>query len=141
MNDNVKQVFYEVLSAIGFLWIIVLVILFLFIGSPLSFTLFKTSVLIGWTVGCLVAAYLFYHMKRSIEKSLDMGENGAKVHGVKSYSTRLLIVIVLAFGSVYLQWINTIALFAGLVTIKVAVYMQPFTHKIFARFGRKEDKG
>lgn len=141
MNDSVKQIFFEVLSTIGFLWAIGIVILFLTIGGPLSLTLFKGAVLIGWTIGCFVAAFLFYHMKRSIEISLDMGENGAKVHGVKTFSFRILVVTVLAVGSVYLQWINTIALFAGLLTLKVAVYMQPFTHKYFARFGRKEDKG
>ena len=42
-----------------------------------------------------------------------------------------------AMAAVYLTgWVNLLSLLAGMMTLKVAAYLQPFTHKIM----RKEER-
>ena len=49
----------------------------------------------------------------------------------------IAVLIITAFAS---EWVNPISTFVGIIGLKVAAYLQPFTHKIvFKVFGWEEE--
>ncbi len=103
----------------------------------------KVAYVLGLVVGALTAVYLAWHMARSIEKMLDkaeLGEDvgaGMRVSSLLRYGIVVLVLIITAFVS---EWVNPISTFVGIIGLKVAAYLQPFTHKIvFKVFGWEEE--
>ena len=97
----------------------------------------------GLLVGALTAIYLAWHMARSIDKMLDKAELGAdpgvgmRVSSLLRYGIVIAVLIITAFVS---EWVNPISTFVGIIGLKVAAYLQPFTHKIvFKVFGWEEE--
>lgn len=103
----------------------------------------KLSYGLGLLVGTLAAMYLAWHMARSIEKMIDKAEQGLdgsvgmRVSSLLRYGLVVLILIATAFVS---EYVNPISVFMGILGLKVAAYLQPFTHKIvFKVFGFEEE--
>ena len=103
----------------------------------------KIAYVSGVLVGALTAVYLAWHMARSIDKMLDKAELGVdpgagmRVSSLLRYGIVVLVLIITAFVS---NWVNPISTFVGILGLKVAAYLQPFTHKIvFKAFGWEEE--
>lgn len=88
---------------------------------------------VGLWTGIAVAAGMAIHMQRSIEDGLDiMGENGAKYMQRASVKRMLLACGVMAIV-LYFDWGNPITLLVGVMALKLAAYMQPFTHRVLQK--------
>lgn len=89
----------------------------------------KLSYTAGLGIGLLVAVFMTFHMYVSIEKAIDAGEGSARTTVISSYAVRTLVMI----GSILLVGLfeagNLIAMVLGIMTLKVAAYLQPITHK------------
>lgn len=103
----------------------------------------KLAYVLGLLVGTLTTMYLSWHMARSIDKMIDKAEQGfdgsagMRVSSLLRYGLVVLVLIASAFVS---DWINPISVFIGIMGLKVAAYLQPFTHKIvFKLFGLEEE--
>lgn len=98
---------------------------------------------LGVLVGALTAVYLAWHMARSIDKMLDKAELGAdpgadmRVSSLLRYGIVVLVLIITAFAS---KWVNPISTFVGIIGLKVAAYLQPFTHKIVFKVLKWEEE-
>lgn len=102
--------------------------LILILGIPLyEGSLWK--LILGFFIGIVAALALIVHMYCSVVESLSLGEAGALKHTRKMYLYRILgILVILAF--IYLtNFCNAIAFVIGLLSLKVAAYLQPVTHK------------
>ena len=120
-------VFFALVSLLAGIW---------FVENEIAYAL-------GVLVGALTAVYLAWHMARSIDKMLDRAEEGAdpgvgmRVSSLLRYGIVVLVLIITAFVS---EWVNPISTFVGIIGLKVAAYLQPFTHKIvFKVFGWEEE--
>lgn len=120
-------VFFALVSLLAGIW---------FVENEIAYAL-------GVLVGALTAVYLAWHMARSIDKMLDRAEAGAdpgmgmRVSSLLRYGIVVLVLIITAFAS---EWVNPISTFVGIIGLKVAAYLQPFTHKIvFKVFGWEEE--
>lgn len=89
---------------------------------------------IGLWSGAAVACFMAIHLKRSIEDSLDLGEEGAEKHAKKAYGTRMLVTAIILGVVIYFKLGNPITLAIGIFPLKIAAYMQPYMHKLFLRF-------
>ena len=103
----------------------------------------KLAYALGLLTGTVVTMYLAWHMARSIEKMLEKAEQGVdgsagmRMSSLLRYGLVVLILIATAFVS---EWVNPISVFIGILGLKVAAYLQPFTHKIvFKLFGFEEE--
>lgn len=103
----------------------------------------KIAYALGLMVGTLTTMYLAWHMARSIDKMIEKAEQGfdggagMRVSSLLRYGLVVLILIATAFVS---EWVNPISVFIGILGLKVAAYLQPFTHKIvFKVFGFEEE--
>lgn len=121
------SVFFAILVLLAGIW---------FVQNKLAYAL-------GLLAGTVVTMYLAWHMARSIERMLEKAEQGIdgsagmRMSSLLRYGLVVLILIASAFVS---EWVNPISVFIGILGLKVAAYLQPFTHKIvFKLFGLEEE--
>lgn len=121
------SVFFAILVLLAGIW---------FVQNKLAYAL-------GLLAGTVVTMYLAWHMARSIERMLEKAEQGIdgsagmRMSNLLRYGLVVLILIASAFVS---EWVNPISVFIGILGLKVAAYLQPFTHKIvFKLFGLEEE--
>ena len=126
----------ELWVGIGFFSLLSIIVGIWFVENKLAYVL-------GLAVGALVACYLAWHMARSIEKMLDKAELGGDVGAGMRASSLVrygVVVLVLIITSLVSDWVNPLSAFLGIISLKVAAYLQPFTHKIvFKVFGWEEE--
>lgn len=125
MIEKVKQINRALVE----LWIGILFVGLLcqFIG--MWFADSKVLYSIALWMGIVLALVTVVHMYRTLDRALDLGA-GAQ----KAVMTANLIrygCIVIVFMIVLLtDVLNPLITFMGLMSVKVAAYLQPFTHKI-----------
>ena len=111
------SLFFTILALLAGIW---------FVQNKLAYAL-------GLLVGTIVTMYLAWHMARSIDRMLEKAEQGVdgsagmRMSSLLRYGLVVLILIASAFVS---EWVNPISVFIGILGLKVAAYLQPFTHKI-----------
>lgn len=94
---------------------------------------------IGLWSGIAVACFMAIHIKRSIEDTLDMGEEGAVKHARIAYVTRMLVTAVVLGIIIYYDIGNPIMLIIGMVPLKISAYLHPYIHKLFVYFQKFGD--
>ena len=111
------------------LWIGILVtgLLCQFIGMWFAGNkvLYSVALWIGIVLGLITVV----HMYRTLDRALDLGAEAQKV--VTSANLVRYGCIVVVFMIVLLtKALNPLITFMGLMSVKVAAYLQPFTHKL-----------
>lgn len=92
----------------------------------------------GLWVGIITAMAAAVHMYRGIDRALDLEEDSAGKK-MQMYSIIRYIGIVTVMGITMVNgYTNPLAAFLGIMGLKVAAYLQPFTHKLIIRFLAKE---
>lgn len=99
----------------------------------LAFLPEKGSISLGLLVGMGTAIAMVFHMNYSISKILDMGESAARKGAAKGYAVRTISLVVILLIVAVTKKANLLSCIAGIFTLKVAVYLQPFTHRIIRR--------
>ena len=92
----------------------------------------KAYFTIGWWYGIVLSLFMAWHMWRSLDKGLDMGD-GAAGYLTKANIIRYVVVAAEYIVLAILDFGNPIAAFVGVLILKVAAYIQPFTHKVFKK--------
>lgn len=83
----------------------------------------------GLWIGILAACLMVWHMRRSIEEALDLGEDGALSHIRKTYLIRLAVLIAVIIITMILKVGSILTLFIGVMGLKVSAYIQPYLNK------------
>lgn len=88
---------------------------------------------IGLLIGILCAMGMAVHMAWSLNMALDLGESGAvkkmQLHNLLRYGIVVVVIFALWLSGIG----NPVVAFLGIMSLKVAAYLQPFTHKLFRR--------
>lgn len=91
----------------------------------------------GALLGLLLAAGMAWHMERSLDKALDLGESGAQNYIRKTYTLRV-VVLMFAMGiAVYVKFAEVIPIFLGTMGLKAAAYLQPLIHSFLDKRKQK----
>lgn len=96
---------------------------------------FDKSMLLGLVLGTLVALMNFTYLAKSIEKSIDMTADRAKLYATSQYMIRMIIIAVVMFVSVKSPKLNLIGVFLGLIGPKMVILSR---NLIFNKLRRKE---
>ena len=108
----------------------------LFQVTIIWFTDDKLAYSIGLWLGALTAAVYSWHMWRTLDQALDLpAEAATKVIRLKSLLRYGMVIIVMLIACL-VPMINPLAVFLGIMTLKVAAYFQPFTHKLIKQMRR-----
>lgn len=128
---KINRALLELCLGIAFLGFLCQIIGMWFAESKLYFSL-------ALWLGVILAFVTAVHMYRTLDKALDCGADAVKM------VTRANLIrygcIVVVFGIVLFTGVlNPLISFMGLMTLKVAAYMQPFTHKLCNKFFHEVD--
>lgn len=89
-------------------------------------------------LGIVLALITVLHMYRTLDRALDMGAEATKA--VTKANLIRYGCIVAVFGIVLATGVlNPLITFMGLMSLKVAAYLQPFTHKLSNKFFHEVD--
>ena len=93
----------------------------------------------GLWAGIVIAIAMAVHMEYSISVALELGEAGAPKHVQKHSMIRYSCVIIAFVAISFINKNATVPCFIGVMGLKVAAYLQPFTHKIFLKVHENKD--
>lgn len=89
---------------------------------------------VGLIIGLILAVGMCIHMQISIEEALDRGEAGAQKYISITYGLRSAVVLAVMAIMFYFKIGSAVSGFIGIMGLKVAAYLQPFTHKYFQKY-------
>lgn len=100
----------------------------------------KTGYSIGLWIGAIVAILSGIHMWWSLNKSLNFSQDAA-VKMMTKYNIFRYLMIAVALALVMMSgFANPLSAFLALLGLKVAAYMQPFTHKVCSKFYKESEQ-
>ena len=117
-SSVLKELFLEILIQ----GVIIQVIGFFLVKDRALFSL-------GLWIGIICSLAMAAHMEWALVTGMDMGE-GAKGHIIKHSVIRYAVVFIIFALLAYFLKYAVVPCFLGIMTLKVAAYLQPFTHKI-----------
>ena len=92
---------------------------------------------IGLWLGIILSLMMVTNMSSVIMKVVEMEEGAAQSYSRK-YSMIRYALVWLVFGILMVTELgNPLMAFAGVIGLKVAAYLQPFTHKILRSIKRR----
>lgn len=94
---------------------------------------------LGLWVGVITAIIMAYHMERSISLALDLGDGDAQKYVQKNSTIRYAGVIIIFIAVGLINKHSVVPCFMGVMGLKVAAYLQPFTHKIILKVRGRRD--
>lgn len=119
---NINQTVWELIIGIVLVNALLEVIGLIFVSQKGAYT-------IGLVLGMLMAIGMVFHMNISIEKAIDIGGEHAKGYMLKSYAIRTVVVLAVIVCVGVLKFANLLSLLLGVMTLKVAAYLQSITHR------------
>ena len=137
VNRKINPTMVELIIGILIFGILgVIVFLGLYMASVPVERFFDDSIfqiIIGFIIGIIFSLILIIHMTASVERALEMGEQGALKHTRIMYIVRMAALIIVFAIMLLLGVGNVFALLFGLLSLKLSAYMQPITHKVISR--------
>lgn len=97
----------------------------------------RISYSIGLWIGVLLAGFLAWHMWKTLDEALGLGVSGAEKVMRKQSLLRYALVIAVLAVLMYTDAADPLAAFLGIMTLKVAAYLQPVTHKVLSKIIRR----
>lgn len=89
----------------------------------------KIDFIIGLLLGMVIAILMIFSMNHSIDKALDYDEKGAQIQSIKGYILRMIFLIAGFVVVYFIGWWSVGAYFLGIMCMKAAAYLQPYTKK------------
>ena len=128
---GINRALLELIMGILFLGIVIQMVGLFCVEEALKFS-------IAMWLGVAAAMISAVHMYRSLDRALSMGA-GAYGAATKSAMIRYFCWALLLGILMVTKVLNPIYAFIGLLTLKVAAYLQPFTHKFCNFIFRETD--
>lgn len=92
----------------------------------------------GLWFGIAMACVSTLHMYRSLDRALDYGADASKLI-TRDYLIRYVLIAVILLIIMVTEVMNPLVVFMAYMGLKVAAYLQPFTHKICNRMFHETD--
>lgn len=90
----------------------------------------------GLLVGALVGFFVLLSIRSSIDHAIHMRKSSSGYFVFMSIG-RMMFVGLFLFSVGWFGWLNLITTFVGIMSLKVATYMQPFTEKLINKILKK----
>ena len=121
MSSTLKELFLEIVI----LGLLIQVIGFFLVKDQGLFAM-------GLWIGIICSLAMAAHMEWALVTGMDTGDS-ARGHIVKHSIIRYGVVFVVFILLAYFFKYAVVPAFLGIMTLKVAAYLQPFTHKIILK--------
>ncbi len=138
MLKKMNRTLLEVQTAILF-WMLVALIVGLLLPLE-SWSVSKADWCLGIVAAAAFAMVSMLHMQRCLERGLDLDEKNATKVITAGYFIRFITFAVVVIITTVAKVLNPLILCLGyLLILKVAVYSQPFTHKLYNKLFHETD--
>ncbi|MBQ6696606.1 MAG: hypothetical protein IJN16_07875 [Lachnospiraceae bacterium] len=138
MTDSLIERMKTINRALLELWLGILFTGLVFQLVGMWFTDNKVLYSIALWLGILLAGVTVYHMYRTLDRILDLGP-GAQKAATAANLVRYGCIVVVFLVVLATKVLNPLITFLGLMSVKVAAYLQPFTHKLCNKIFHKTD--
>ncbi len=88
---------------------------------------------LGLFIGILTAELCAVHMYKSLDRALDLPEKDAQKYMMSRNLFRYGLIIIILGILMVTEIGNPLCGFLGIIGLKAAAYMQPFTHKVLGK--------
>lgn len=88
--------------------------------------------------GVLMSLAASIHMYRTLDRGLDYGADASKII-FRGYLFRYAFLVFVLAVAMVTEVMNPLVLFMGYMSLKVAAFLQPFTHKVCNGFFHETD--
>ena len=112
----------------------------IFEGTGIWFVVDKMRYSIGLLIGILIAIAMSIHMAWALDTSLEFGQGEAEKKILFHNMLRYLLVVLIIVIVIYTGIANPLASFLGVMSLKVAAYLQPITHRLMQKIQKNEEK-
>lgn len=94
----------------------------------------------GLLIGILLACGMAINIAVVLQDAVDIyGESRAQAKIIAKSILRYVVVVVVFFVMMKFELGNLFSAFAGVLGLKVAAYLQPFTHKVITKIQGRGD--
>lgn len=125
MIEKVKQINRALVE----LWIGILFTGLVFQLVGMWFAVDKLLYTVALWIGIVLALITVIHMYRTLDRALDLGAGAQKTVTVANM-IRYAVVVIVFLIVLMTKVLNPLITFWGIMSLKVAAYLQPFTHKL-----------
>lgn len=125
MIEKVKQINRALVE----LWVGIIFTGLVFQFTGMWFVEDKRLYTVALWIGIVLALVTVVHMYRTLDRALDLGAGAQKAVTVANMIRYAVIVIVFLIV-LMTKVLNPLITFLGIMSLKVAAYLQPFTHKL-----------
>ncbi len=119
---NINRTVWELLLGILLTGVILEILGVMIAGDKLYYS-------IGLLIGVILAVFMTFSISSSVQQAVDRGEGGAKVKMISSYVIRTVVVLLVIILTGVMKLGSLVGLLLGVMTLKVAAYIQPYTHR------------
>lgn len=105
----------------------------------LCFVKEKGSYSLGLWIGVILAFANAFHMWWSLDRNLSLSESAAVSKMIRANVLRYIAIVVVMVIVITTKVGNPLAAFLGIMSIKVAAYLQPITHKLSNKIFNETD--
>lgn len=81
--------------------------------------------------GVCIAGFALLHMYRTLDRALDFPEKEASKKIFVGYMIRYGVFILALVLAAMTDYMHPLVVFLGYMSLKVAAFVQPFTHKLY----------
>jgi len=81
--------------------------------------------------GICIACFALLHMYRTLDRALDFPEKEASKKIFVGYLIRYGVFIIALVLAAMTDYMHPLVVFLGYMSLKVAAFLQPFTHKLY----------
>lgn len=138
MTDSLIERMKTINRALLELWLGILFTGLVFQLVGMWFTDNKALYSIALWLGILLAGVTVYHMYRTLDRILDLGPSAQKA-ATAANLVRYGCIVVVFLVVLATKVLNPLITFLGLMSVKVAAYLQPFTHKLCNKIFHETD--
>ena len=97
---------------------------------------YSTGLLIGVLIALVMAVHMAWVLDMAVGLERGEAEKKIRLHSILRY---LFVMIMLAIV-MYTGIANPLASFLGVMSLKVAAYLQPITHKVMQKIQKNEEE-
>lgn len=123
MIKRISDIVKEMVIGIAAVTLVILLIGLIFIPQRLDFA-------IGLLGGMIMAVIMVCSMHRSIGRAMERDKTGATFVCVGGYIFRTVLLIGGLIGTYYIGIWSLAGFFLGVMSMKIAAYLQPYVKKI-----------
>lgn len=111
-----------------------------FVAGELVIVVFcpdKAALSIGFLAGVVYGVFASVHMSYVINQMTYLSDKAAVRKSLAGFAIRLVVLLALLSGCYFLGEMAMLALLAGVFSMKVSAYIQPFTDKFIQKIIKK----